>query len=873
MRKLPPLLLCFLLLAACSGQNQAPDEAQNSDSNTAVDEGALAKELQVEKGVSLDLAQWRAAAISDIVYDLSFTVPVDAAASIDAREILTFVLSDTSQNLQLDFREGESAVKKVVVNDAEQKIDHRNEHLVISSTALVQGENKIDIEFVAGESSLNRKTDYFYTLFVPDRARTAFPVFDQPNLKARYRLTLDLPETWRALANAPLESVEETNNGRRRHRFQLSDLISTYLFSFVAGEFQLAKREINGREIVFLHRETDQEKVARNIDAIFSLHADALAWLEEYTGVPYPFQKFSFVAIPAFQYGGMEHVGAIQYRASTVFLEEDPSQPQQLARASLIAHETAHMWFGDLVTMDWFNDVWTKEVFANFMAAKVVNPSFPDIEHELNFLLRSYPAAYSVDRTQGANPIRQALPNLNEAGTLYGAIIYNKAPIMMRQLELLLGEGAFRDGLREYLNTFANSNATWPDLIDILTSRSEHDLRSWSDVWVNTPGRPTFRFEKNEGGGAVLKQFDTSGADRYWPQQFALARRDQMGQPFDVRFANAESVAIDTDDETSVFVNADGKGYGLFPVSMDLFEAQWGALSPLQKGALLVNLYEQMLENNPSVIPTEYIDHLTWAAGRETNELLLDAIFGQIQTIYWSYLTLNERMTRAIELEEVLWREATDGVRASSTKKAYLRAFQNIATSPAGVDRLHRLWEGVLIIDGVALSEREVAALAGTLAVKQPDNADEVIARQLERFKNPDNLRRFEFIAPALSPSSQIRDQFFASLAEEENRDTESWVIAALGYLHHPLRTDQSAKYILPSLELLGEIQETGDIFFPARWTGQTLRNHKSTEAAETVRNFLDARPNYNAQLRLKILQSADPLFRAEQILVAKETP
>ena len=195
--------------------------------------------------------------------------------------------------------------------------------------------------------------------------------------------------------------------------------------------------------MTMLHREPDAETVARNVDAIFELHARSLRWLEDYTGIDYPFAKFDFALIPAFQYGGMEHVGAIQYRASSLFLDEAPSDRQRLGRAGLISHETAHMWFGNLVTMQWFNDVWTKEVFANFMAAKIVNPSFPDIDHDLNFLVRHYPSAYSVDRTGGANPIRQELLNLNEAGQMYGAIIYNKAPIMMRQLETLIGGRAF----------------------------------------------------------------------------------------------------------------------------------------------------------------------------------------------------------------------------------------------------------------------------------------------------------------------------------------------------------------------------------------------------------------------------------------------
>src|SRR4029077_7456378 len=120
-----------------------------------------------------------------------------------------------------------------------------------------------------------------------------------------------------------------------------------------------------------------------------------------------------FILIPSFQFGGMEHPGAILYNAAGTMLDETATQNQLLNRASTSAHETSHMWFGDLVTMQWFNDVWMKEVFANFMAAKIVNPSFPQVNHELRFLYQTYPAAYDVDRTEGPNPIRQDLVNLN----------------------------------------------------------------------------------------------------------------------------------------------------------------------------------------------------------------------------------------------------------------------------------------------------------------------------------------------------------------------------------------------------------------------------------------------------------------------------
>src|ERR671930_140370 len=146
-----------------------------------------------------------------------------------------------------------------------------------------------------------------------------------------------------------------------------------------------------------------------------------------------------------------------------------------------------------------------KEVFANFMAAKIVNPSFPEINHELRFLYTHYPAAYDVDRTIGTNAIRQRLDNLDEAGSLYGAIIYQKAPIVMRQLEALLGDIPFRDGLREYLRAHQFANATWPDLIAVLDARTPEDLAAWSHAWVDEPGRPIVRTELRVENGRIAR--------------------------------------------------------------------------------------------------------------------------------------------------------------------------------------------------------------------------------------------------------------------------------------------------------------------------------------------------------------------------------
>jgi aminopeptidase N len=822
-------------------------------------------EVAVEPGVSLELAEYRKSVLSDIRYRLHFNIPEEQADPIGGSLILTFSISETRQPLQIDFRAPSENLISVNVNGEPSEYRFADEHIVIPAEELLTGENEIAIEFIAGEGSLNRNPEYLYTLFVPDRARTAFPVFDQPGLKTVYELTLTIPDGWEALANGPLLEEELTGN-RRKLTFGETDLIPSYLFSFVAGKFERVTRTVNGRDMTLIHRETDTEKVNRNLDEIFRLHGTSLAWLEEYTGISYPYQKFDFALIPGFQYGGMEHVGAILYRSDSLFLDEDPSQSALLGRASLIAHETAHMWFGNLVTMEWFNDVWTKEVYANFMAAKMVNPEFPEVDHDLNFLVRHYPAAYGVDRTEGANPIRQHLDNLNMAGQMYGPIIYQKAPIMMRQLETLLGEELFQTGIREYLERFRHGNATWPELIAIFDRLTGQDLEQWSDVWVHTEGRPHFTIENRNP--LAIRQSDPSGRNRIWTQQFeVLFFSGDERCPLSIT-SDAPVVEISPPqacaDPDHILLNSDGMGYGLFEADSDLLN-QWEELSDLQKGVLLIDLYENMLEQR-EIEPLEMLSSLAGLIPGEENQLILNLALGRLGTIYWSFLTDDQRADEQPAIEEMLWAGVTNSEHDGSMKRIFFNSYRNAAMSEEALGRLYDIWSDEKRVEGLTLSENDFITLASELSVKMPGRFEHIAGTQLEKITNPDRRREFEFIMPALSNSIEERDLFFDSLMDVQSRSTESWVRTALRYLHHPLRVVESERYLQASLEILEELQVTGDIFFPSQWLNLTLQNYHTNSAVETVRTFLEERPDYNEQLRMRILQAADDLFRANRL-------
>ncbi|MEO8260888.1 MAG: M1 family aminopeptidase, partial [Acidobacteriota bacterium] len=515
-----------------------------------------------------------------------------------------------------------------------------------------------------------------------------------------------------------------------------------------------------------------------------------------------------------------------------------------------------------------------KEVFANFMAAKIVNPSFPAINHELRFLLTYYPSAYEVDRTAGTNAIRQRLDNLDEAGTLYGAIIYQKAPIVMRQLEMMLGEDGFRDGLREYLGAHRFANATWPDLIRVLDARTPQDLEAWSQTWIEQAGRPviTTDLRVNQGRIARLSFAQRDPVPRrglVWIERLevALGYDDEMRRiPVQLNAARVDvPEARGWPAPRFALPTGAGLGYGGFvldPATRAYLLTHLPEIpDALTRGSALVTLWEDMLDGRAR--PADVVDLFVRGLPRERDELNLQRLLGYVQQGFWKFLPDASRHALAPKLEGVL-RAGLAAAPTASLKSAWFSALRDTAQTPDTLNWLELIWRQRESVPGLVLEEPDFITLAEELAVRDVPSRQEILDQQLARTINPDRKARFAFVRPALSSDVRVRTAFFASLRDVQNRRREPWVLEALAYLHHPLRASSSRQYIPQSLALLEEIRRTGDIFFPKRWMDATLSGHRSAPAARMVRQFLAAAPaGYPDRLRRTILSSADDLFRA----------
>ncbi|MGC9472155.1 MAG: M1 family aminopeptidase [Bacteroidales bacterium] len=820
-----------------------------------------------EPGISRELASLRKQTIDSLEYQVFFSIPESIDDSIPGRVTLRFLLSNRSLPLVIDFRQPAGSVHEITANKKTCPVRSEKGHLLIENRYLKRGRNEISVSFLAGESSLNRNREFLYTLFVPDRASTCFPCMDQPDLKATFSCSLEIPAHWEAVANAPEDRIM-TQGNRKRIDFRPTPPLPTYLFAFAAGVFEVEKQETSWGTMRFFHRETNQKKVLRNRDEVFRLHENALAWMEEYTGIPYPFDKFDFVLIPSFQYGGMEHPGSIFYSDTRILLNEAPDLQEQLGRANLIAHETSHIWFGDLVTMEWFNDVWLKEVFAGFMADKIVNPSFPEIDHDLLFLLNHYPPSYETDRTAGTHPVAQPLDNLCNAGTLYGNIIYHKAPIAMRMLEQIMGEQALRAGLQQYLNAFAFGNAPWKDLIGILDKLTAEDLQTWEKIWIEEAGMPHYHASLvGNNRSILLSAKDPAGRNRNWPQTLhLLAAWEDRDTCLPVKTAGDEIILElppGSHPLRYILPNSHGMGYGYFRIdslSRQAFLEGLQNLTPLQRGVCWINLWENLMHGR--VEPGELLDLMLHELQTESNRQVIRRILSYAHALFRQFLDPADREKWAPPLESLL-REKTLAASTPDMARTWFMALSDMTVSEETTRWLARIWEGKEQAGHLLLSETDRTELAYELMLRLPEKYEEIRMRQRASITHPDRLEQFDFVVQALSPDPAVRDSCFASFARAVNREHEPWVLQSLSWLHHPFHHPRSEQYILPALEQLEDIQVTGDIFFPGRWLDATLGTYNSQTAAETVTRFLESRPDYPENLRMKILQSSDKLFRA----------
>ncbi len=324
------------------------------------------------------------------------------------------------------------------------------------------------------------------TQFEATDARRAFPCWDEPEIKASYKVTLVIDEPLAAISNAGQDNERRLGNGKKEVVFNDTIKMSTYLVAFIVGEFDATLPIEAGTPLRVVHvpGKGSLTNWAKQIGAF------SLKYFADYYGLPYPGDKLDLIAIPDFASGAMENLGAITFRETALLCDEKTASRQELERiADVVSHENAHMWFGDLVTMRWWNGIWLNEAFATFMEMLAVDAWKPEWKRWESFAV-SRAAAMAVDGLQSTRPIEFTVRSPEDARAMFDILTYEKGAAVLRMLEQYLGAETFRKGIALYLKKHQYANTETGDLWDALAEPSREPVRNIMDSWIFQPGFP-----------------------------------------------------------------------------------------------------------------------------------------------------------------------------------------------------------------------------------------------------------------------------------------------------------------------------------------------------------------------------------------------
>jgi len=441
------------------------------------------------------------------------------------------------------------------------------------------GEHTLEISWAGGirESlrglyrSLRGEERYAATQFEAADARRAFPCFDEPEFKARFALELIHPTGNAAIANMPVVSQEQLDERRTRTIFRETPKISTYLVAFTVGpyEFTEVAKTPSGIPV----RVCLPPGLASQGIYARDAHVRSVEWLQAYTGIPYAYHKVDAIGIPDFEAGAMENPGAITYRTRLLAADERNASIQTLKGVfSTAAHELTHMWWGDLVTMRWWTDLWLNESFASFVGEKATAVLNPEWRYWRDFVAENT-SAFNLDAQASTHPISVEAKSAEEASQRFDAISYTKGAAVLRMIEGYLGEDAFREGVRIYLKRHAEANASADDFWHALDESSGQDVTAIANAWIKEPGHPLVDIRAREiDGGLELElsqaryfsDTDAGPTKQRWPVPLVIKYGTAQGVREHRSILSTERVAVRLKGARWFFPNAGGRGFYRF---------------------------------------------------------------------------------------------------------------------------------------------------------------------------------------------------------------------------------------------------------------------------------------------------------------------
>ncbi len=776
---------------------------------------------------------------------------------------LRFDLNDNSSDLSIDF--GGGTIRELRVNDEPVEIDHNGFFIVVSAAALQRGPNTIDISYqhAYGEdgTGLHRFVDpedgstYLYTYLWPYYANRLFPSFDQPNLKATFSLSVLAPQSWEVVSMAE-GAADAADNGARLWRFATTPKMSTYVFSLHAGPYQIWEDKAGAIPLRLLARKSLAPYVA--VEEWFDVTRAGLAHYASYFEIPYPFGKYDQLIVPDFNIGAMENIAAVTFSENYVQRQQS-SRSEREARASTILHEMAHMWFGNLVTHDWWNGLWLNESFATQMAAIAESnvTEFTDTWH--GFFTVGKKAAYQRDSRVTTHPIEMSINATDEFFSVFDAITYQKGSSVLKQLEHLVGDENYRRGVSAYLKDHAYGTTELADFVGHQEKSAGMDLSEWSDEWLYKPGFNTLGSEI-DCDAAVLKSLtitQSASAETPWLRthlvDVALYDVDANGNLvantiLPVRIDGARTVVdVPNGQVCPLLVNPNHNDwtYAQIELSDTAAETLGGRLGnisePLARSIFLAALFNRAMSGEMPI--ADYVAEGLKLADTEQNirvvQQIATSLVQAIDVMYRLQPQTGEALALIVPEIEVQSLRRAHLADSQDLKRIWLNTFLGTVSSDSGIGTVRAMLDGKAEIAGIDMSSDLRWKLLTILSRNGVDGIDEML--EAERLRDASDAGAKSLLtARAAQPDVSLKSDFVDELQQPAAITGLSRQRAVMAGLFPANQTDLQLELLSKVLSALPQMSGKVDPYFMSSYASVLLTPMCQPESVAMLQSALD---------------------------------
>lgn len=641
---------------------------------------------------------------------------------------------------------------------------------------------------------------YLYSQFeVPD-SRRVFAVFEQPDLKATFAFTVTAPEPWKVVSNSPTPAPTAHGDGTATWTFDATPRISSYITALIAGPYEATFSELtsaSGRVIplgVYGRKSLWQFLDA---DYIFDKTRQGFSYFEEKFDYAYPFAKYDQLFVPEFNAGAMENAGAVTFTETYVFRSKVTDAVKE-RRVVTILHELAHMWFGDLVTMKWWNDLWLNESFAEWASTIATAEATEWTEAWTTFNAMEKTWAYRQDQLPSTHPVVAQINDLEDVQVNFDGITYAKGGSVLKQLAAWVGIEAFFAGVAAYFKKHEWSNTEVGDLLAELEATSGRELSTWSKKWLETAGVNTLSPEIVTDVDGTITRF---AIVQTAPADYPTIRPHRLGVGFyeldGDELVRVHHVELDVDGDLTevpelkglkrpalVLLNDEDLAYAKIRLddrSLETAIDHLGKISdPLARSLVWGAAWDQTRDAEASA--SDYVDLVLRNIGDETESTTVRTTLGQLQLAANSYVAPEKRDVTRAKVADALWGLAESAQAGSDSQLQFVTAFASAAATPGQWEKVRQVRDGEVAFDGLAidtdLSWQLLVSLAAGGVVTAAD-IDEALAAD-----NTAKGGEFAAQAKAALPSAEAKAAAWSSLVDSDDQPNTIVRAAALGFVH-----------------------------------------------------------------------------------------